>query len=91
MTPPSRLKVPKQRQVFRLTKSLYCLNQANGQWFAKLSSFLLKLGFVQSNSNYSLFTYKIISTFIALFMYVDNVILAGDSMEIINKTKSILH
>jgi len=91
MTPPPGLKLTKQGQVCRLTKSLYGLKQANRQWFAKLSSFLLNLGFVQSNSDYSLFTYKTTSTFTALLVYVEDIILAGDSMEIINKTKSMLH
>ena len=91
MTPPPGLKLTKQGQVCRLTKSLYGLKQASRQWFAKLSSFLLNLGFVQSNSDYSLFTYKTTSTFTTLLVYVNDTILVGDSMEIINKSKSMLH
>jgi len=91
MTPPPGPSIPKQRQVCRLTKSLYGLKQASIHWFAKLSSFLLNLGFIQSISDYSLFTHKTASTFITLLVYVDDVILAGNSMDIINKTKTLLH
>jgi len=91
MTPPQELKLPKQGLVCRLTKSLYGLKQASRQWFAKLSSFLLKLGFAQSNSDYSLFIHKTTSTCTSLLVYVDDIILAGNSMEVINKTKSIMH
>ena len=64
---------------YRLHKSLYGLRQAPCQRFAKLSSTLLACGFVRSDADYSLFTYRKDDVFLALLVYVDGVILAGNN------------
>ena len=48
MTLPPGLSVTDERLVCRLKKSLYGLKQAARQWYLKLSTSLLELGFVQS-------------------------------------------
>ena len=73
------------------SKSLYGLKQASRLWFAKLSSFLISVGFIQSSSDYSLFIKNNACTFNALLVYVDNIILAGNSMDEINNIKNSLH
>ena len=71
-------------------KSLYGLKQALRQWFLKLSTALKVAGFHQSLSDYSLFVQNRQGSFIALLVYVDDVILAGNNLHDIKDTKQIL-
>ena len=71
-------------------KSLYGLKQANRQWFSKLTSFLLNHGFIQSYADTSLFTYNKGSDFLALVIYVDDILLAGKNLSLINHFKQQL-
>jgi hypothetical protein len=60
------------------------LKQANRQWFSKFSNVLLRLGFIQSKSDYSLFTRLDGSSFLALLVFVDDIVLAGNDVEAIS-------
>ncbi|KAF5459787.1 hypothetical protein F2P56_019705 [Juglans regia] len=88
---PLGLAVKGENKVCKLLKSLYGLKQASRQWFAKLSTALLDYGFTQGNSDCSLFIKKSESSFIALLIYVDDVLLASDSLLEIELLKTFLH
>jgi len=90
MSVPQGLGSPNPNQVCKLLKSLYGLKQASIKWYAKLTGFLISQGYKQSASDHSLFTLHSDSMFTALLMYVDDVILAGNSMTKINKMKDTL-
>ncbi|BBG92512.1 RmlC-like cupins superfamily protein, partial [Prunus dulcis] len=77
--------------VCRLHKSLYGLKQASRQWFAKFSEAIQAAGFTQSKADYSLFTCKRGKSFIALLIYVDDILITGNNLGAINSLKRFLH
>ena len=91
MTLPPGFVVDQPNQVCKLQKSLHGLKQASRQWNAKLTTALLDQGFVQAPSDSSLFTKQHSHTFIALLVYVDDVIIASDDLSQIALIKSFLY
>ena len=69
--------------VCKLRKSLYGLKQAPRQWFAQLSSALVSFGFFQSKADYSLFVKNDGKIFLAILVYVDDMIITGNDSKAI--------
>ncbi|CAJ2643328.1 unnamed protein product [Trifolium pratense] len=90
MTIPEGVVAPKPNQVCKLLKSLYGLKHASRKWYERLTSLLVQQGYTQSTSDYSLFTLKHDHSFTALLVYVDDIILAGDSLSEFARIKQIL-
>lgn len=61
--------------VCKLSKSLYGLKQASQNWYAKLSSTLLHEGFTQSYSDSTFFVKTSNSIFLAVLIYVDDILI----------------
>ncbi|CAM8945479.1 unnamed protein product [Rhodiola kirilowii] len=78
-------------KVCKLNKSIYGLKQASRQWFAKFSDALIQFGFVASLNDYSLFTYNKKGVYLALLVYVDDVIITGTSNTPISSVKQFIH
>ncbi|KAK4386150.1 Retrovirus-related Pol polyprotein from transposon RE2 [Sesamum angolense] len=76
--------------VFCLKRSLYGLKQASRQWNIELTSKLEAFGFKQSSHDHCLFTMRIDSSFLALIVYVDDVLLTGDSLDSLSYVKHYL-
>ncbi|KAJ4796184.1 Retroelement pol polyprotein-like [Rhynchospora pubera] len=77
-------------KVCRLRKSLYGLRQAPRMWFSKLSAALQSYGFVQSKADYSLFSYTKGDVFLAILVYVDDLVIAGNNSEALKRFKQYL-
>ncbi|GJY04655.1 putative RNA-directed DNA polymerase, partial [Tanacetum coccineum] len=90
MKPPQGFYPGDDNIVCRLKKSIYGLKQAPGQWNAKLTFVLVENGFCQSKSDYSLYTKSVGDVFLALLVYVDDIIVTGNNVVEIDKFKVFL-
>ncbi|GKB21305.1 ribonuclease H-like domain-containing protein [Tanacetum coccineum] len=79
MKPPEGY-FPSGNKVCMHRKSLYGLKQAPRQWNAKLTSTLIDNGFSHSKSDYSLYTKSDKDVFLALLVYVDDIIITGNNV-----------
>ncbi|KAL0383326.1 UNVERIFIED_CONTAM: Retrovirus-related Pol polyprotein from transposon RE1 [Sesamum calycinum] len=90
MLPPEGYMKQTPGQVCKLKRSLYGLKQAFRQWNIELTVKLQEFGFVQCPHDHCLFL-KITSTcFMALLVYVDDILLSGNSETEIATIKSHL-
>lgn len=80
-------------KVRRLRKSLYGLKHSPRCWFAKLSAALRQFGFTQSKEDYSLFSYSYRkgAMILHILVYVDDFILAGNNLRVIDRFKTHLN
>ncbi|GKB42601.1 ribonuclease H-like domain-containing protein [Tanacetum coccineum] len=62
------------------------LDETPRQWNAKLTSTLIENGFSQSKSDYSLYTKSDKGVFIALLVYVDDIIITGLGIHIVKES-----
>ena len=79
----------KKSLVCRLKKSLYGLKQAPRCWNQELKQFMAQAGFVQSNADPCVFIRLDEHTTIVA-VYVDDLILITDAMEVMLETKGLL-
>lgn len=83
-------RTPGSRLVCKLIKSLYGLKQAPRCWFSKLTSVLKADGYQQSRADYSLLTKIEENKITVILVYVDDLLITGDSQCNIDKLKAML-
>ena len=87
----SRSQIQGDKLVCKLHRSIYGLKQGSRQWFSKFSIVLIAFSFQQCKTNNSLFTKDTGPSFLALLVYVSDIILTGFDSHFINHMKSFLH
>jgi hypothetical protein len=65
--------------VCRLKKALYGLKQAPRAWLDKIGQYLVTSGFQTSNADFSLYVKKTNHGIVVIVIYVDDLIITGDS------------
>ena len=83
--PPSRPFAP---LVYMLNKSIYGLKQASRSWFNKFRTTLTSQNYTQSKYDYTLFTKGTGSSFIAILVYVDDIVIASTDKTTIHSPKN---
>ncbi|KAL0397063.1 UNVERIFIED_CONTAM: Retrovirus-related Pol polyprotein from transposon TNT 1-94 [Sesamum calycinum] len=90
MTPPEGYTIT-PGLVCKLARSIYGLKQASRQWNAELTLKLLDFGFKQSAHDHCMFTKNTSTGFIALLVYVDDILLTAPTLGLIQSVKDYLH
>jgi len=88
MTPPPGLCWQGENLVCRFHKSIYGLKKASRNWFSTFATIVKSAGYIQSKANYSLFTKSQGKKFIAILIYVDDILLIGNDLHEIKLLKS---
>ncbi|CAL1356539.1 unnamed protein product [Linum trigynum] len=91
MKVPQGFAQPGDTRVCRLRKSLYGLRQASRNWYTKFTEALLEFGFTVSKADHSLFLFQARDVFVAILIYVDDVVLTGNDPATIARVKEFLH
>ena len=89
MLPPDGYTKAAPGQVCRLRRSLYGLKQASRQWNLEFCSKLTQFGFTQSAHDHCLFIKRSSTSFLALLVYVDDVLITGTNENDILQVKKI--
>lgn len=76
-----------QGEVCKLNKTLYGLKQAPRAWFKKFTTMITSIGFRSSDHASALFVKTTYHGRILFSLYVDDMIITGDDMDIINDLK----
>ena len=88
--PPGFVNSDYPNHVCRLQKALYGLKQAPRAWYQELRGYLLSLGFINAVSDASLFIYRHGLTTLYLLVYVDDIIVTGNTPSSVDNLIRIL-
>jgi hypothetical protein len=80
----------KKELVCKLKKSLYGLKQSPGMWYQKFDTYILELRFVRSRADHCVYSKQVGNHFIYVVLYVDDMLLVGNNMDVIKEVKSQL-
>jgi hypothetical protein len=80
----------KKELVCKLKRSLYGLKQSPRMWYQKFDTYILGLGFVRSKVDRCVYSKQVGNHFIYVVLYVDDMLLVGNNIDVIKEVKSQL-
>ena len=83
--PPGFVSKEHPNHVCKLRKAIYGLKQAPRAWNAHFAKFLMKLAFVISRADTSLFVFMKGAELAYILLYVDDIVLTASSTTLLNK------
>ena len=75
-------------KVYKLKRSLYGLKQSSRQWYLKFHQAILEIGFETSPLDHCVYIWRCYNELTILSLYVDDILLVGNSPNMMIKTKS---
>ena len=76
--------------VCKLRKSMYGLKQVPRQWYKKFDNFMHRIRFTRCEADHCCYVKSFDNSYIILLLYVDDMLIAGSSIEEINNLKKQL-
>lgn len=76
-----------ERKVCRLKRSIYGLKQSSRQWYFKFHKAIISTGFKMMEEDHCEYVKQSGKSFLILSLYVDDILLAGNGMEMIITTQ----
>jgi len=80
----------KEHMVCKLKKSIYGLKQASRQWCLKFNDTITSFGFTENIVDRCIYLKVSGSRFIILILYVDDILLATNDLDLLHETKKFL-
>lgn len=81
------MKQGKEQLVYKLIKELYGLRQAPRAWYAKLNKCLESLGFTKCPYEHAVYTKREKDETLIIGVYVDDLLITGTSISLIQRFK----
>ena len=80
----------KEHLVCKLKKSIYGLKQASRQWYLKFDEVMKNQGFIKNQVDQCTYLKMSGSNFAILVLYVDDILLASNSLNLLHESKRLL-
>ena len=79
-----------ERKVCKLKRSIYGLKQSSRQWYFRFHRAIVSNGFTMIEEDHCVYVKRSKKSFLILSLYVDDILLAGNDMDMIVATKEWL-
>lgn len=76
--------------VCKLHKLIYGLNLSSRQWYSKCHNFVVENGFFMLDEDHYLYTKRYGPDFVFMILYVDDILITGNSLEFLTQEKACL-